>query len=149
MKIERTKHTDNHFIFYYEDGSKHCVGTDVVETEAEAIELLTNPPLDGFKAERIAAIKAEAQERIYAIVPAWKQTNLLARSVELRDIKEERAWTTEEAAQDAGIKALWAAVKAVRSASDTAEAAVNAAKTVEEINAVHVSVVLCRTHNNR
>ncbi len=132
--ITGTRHTETHWIFDTDEG-KHSFGREAM-TEAEAIELLTNPPLDGFKAERITAIKSEAQERIYAIVPAWKQTNLLARSIELRDIKEERAWTTEEAAQDAGIKALWAAVKAVRSASDTAEAAVNAAKTVEEINAV-------------
>lgn len=136
MKIERTKHTDNHWVFYDEDGNKFCVGRDVVETEAEAIELLTNPPLTGFKAEKITAIKSEAQTRIYAIVPAWKQTNLLARSIELRDIKEERSWTAEEAAQDAAIKALWAAVKQIRLDSDTAETAVNAAGTIAEINAV-------------
>lgn len=94
-------------------------------------------PIEQAQYERIAAIKAIAQERIYAIVPAWKQTNLLARSIELLDIKEEREWTDEEIAQDAGIKALWAAVKAIRLASDVAEAAVNAAKTIEEINAIN------------
>lgn len=136
MKIERTKHSDNHWVFYDEDGNKFCVGRDVAETEAEALELLTNPPLDGFKAEKIAAIKSEAQARIYTKVPAWKQTNLLARSIELRDIKAEREWTVKEAAEDAAIKSLWAAVKQIRLESDTAETAVNAAGTIEEINAV-------------
>lgn len=105
------------------------------------IEGFTAPQeeIDSAKLERITRIKAEAQERIYAIVPAWKQTNLIARSIELRDIKDERAWTeiTEiEAAEDAAIRAIWAQVKAIRAASNTAEAAVNAAATIQEINAV-------------
>jgi hypothetical protein len=134
MKITGTRHTADHWIFDTDDGKK-VFGREAM-TEEEALELLTNPPLDGFKAERITAIKSEAQARIYTKVPAWKQTNLLARSIELRDIKEERSWTAEEAAQDAAIKALWAAVKQIRLDSDTAETAVNAAETIEEINAV-------------
>ena len=134
--IKSTRHTETHWVFYSEEGSKHSFGREAM-TEEEAIELITNPPLTGFKAEKISSIKSEAQSKIYAIVPAWKQTNLLARSIELRDIKEEREWTAEEITQDAGIKALWAAVKAIRLASDVAEAAVNAAKTVEEINTIN------------
>lgn len=93
--------------------------------------------VDSTKAERITRIKTEAQERIYTIVPAWKQTNLIARSIELRDIKDERVWTEIEAAEDAAIRAIWAQVKAIRAASNTAEAAVNAAATIEQINAVN------------
>lgn len=92
--------------------------------------------IDSAKLERITQIKAEAQERIYAIVPAWKQTNLIARSIELRDIKDERAWTEIEAAEDTAIRAIWAQVRAIRAASNTAEAAVNAAGTIQEINSV-------------
>jgi hypothetical protein len=32
-------------------------------------------------------VKAEAQRRIYARYPQWKQANMLARSVELNDIR--------------------------------------------------------------
>lgn len=92
--------------------------------------------IDAAKVERIAQIKATAQERIYAIAPAWKQANLLARSIELRDIKDERAWTENEAAEDVAIKAIWAQVKVIRADSNIAEAAVNAATTIQEINSV-------------
>lgn len=132
--ITPTQHTDTTWNFINEaTGDTYTVGRgNGVETEADALNAL----LSGAKEERIVAIKAVAQERIYAIVPAWRQNNLMARSIELRNIKDERPWTEGEAAEDAAIKAIWAAVKAIRAASDIAEAEVWAAASQEEIDAV-------------
>lgn len=69
------------------------------------------------------AVKTEAQKRIYQRIPQWKQNNLTARGVELQDIwRENGTWTPEEQAEADAIKALWAWVKEVRTASDVIEA---------------------------
>lgn len=85
------------------------------------------------KAERILQIKSAAQEKIYSIVPAWKQANMTARAVELQGYRFEREWTAEETAEYNSMQAVWSQIKAIRSASDEAEAAVNAATTIEEV----------------
>lgn len=66
-------------------------------------------------------VKAEAERRILAIVPAWKQRNLTAQAVILAKIGEAN-WTTEQAAAWAAGEAVWGSVAAIRAASDVIEA---------------------------
>lgn len=67
-------------------------------------------------------IKAEARRRILAVFPDWKQTNMVARGVELVRIKAEGgAWSTGEAVEAAALDAAWAWIKSVRAASDALE----------------------------
>lgn len=83
------------------------------------------------KGQRIAEIKDAARERILAICPEWKQTNLLARGTELLlRVQLGGAPPTEaEQAEIVAGQAIWTEIKAIRTASDVAEAAVNAATT--------------------
>lgn len=86
------------------------------------------------KADRIAQIKVTARERILAIAPEWRQANLTARAAELALAGGPK--TPSEVAEVAAGQTVWNAVKAVRAASDVAEAAVNAATTPEAVWAV-------------
>lgn len=88
------------------------------------------------KAERIALVKDEARRRILAICPEWKQTNLVARGTELLMAARSRSLTAPENAEIAAGQAVWDAIKAIRAASDTAEAAINAATTNAAVEAV-------------
>jgi len=71
--------------------------------------------------EQLAAVKAEARRRILARYPDWKQTNMVARSVELMHLKGTKEWTPAEQAEADALQAAWDWVKAVRSASDVIE----------------------------
>ncbi len=83
-----------------------------------------------LKEKQIAGIKAKAGSLILAIAPEWKQRNILARTVELRDIQDSRALTAEEYAEKDAAQAVWDSIKAIRAHSDTLEADVEAGKTV-------------------
>lgn len=85
------------------------------------------------KQAKIAQIKREAAERINDICPAWKQSNLTARAVELNAVRRERAWNDQEAAEWQSMLTIWQSIKQVRTNSDLAESAVNALQTIEEI----------------
>jgi len=85
------------------------------------------------KEAKIAQIKREAAERINDICPAWKQSNLTARAVELNAIRRERAWNDQEAAEWQSMLSIWQAIKQVRTDSDLAENTVNGLQTIEEI----------------
>lgn len=135
MKIISTKHNNDCYVFYAEDGGKHSVGRDV-GTEEDALEILIGGTIPTAKYERITAIKSEAQAKIYARVPVWKQANYNARMNELNMIRFEREWTEKELSEIAVMATAWADVKKFRLDSDTAETAVNAAGTIAEINAV-------------
>lgn len=75
--------------------------------------------------DSVKAIKAEAQRRIYAICPAWKQINLTARSAELLRIKIDAGrWSDSEIAEAAQIDSVWEKAKAIRAYSNTLEAAI-------------------------
>lgn len=78
-------------------------------------------PTSGLLEKRILEIKTIAQNKIYDIIPAWKQANLTARAVELTAIRQERSWTKEEQDEWNAGQALWDKVKAIRSASDILE----------------------------
>lgn len=71
---------------------------------------------------RIAAIKAKAGEIITAVMPDWKQRNMLARSIELVNIANEREYTPAEQTELDELNAFWTWVKLVRAASNAAEA---------------------------
>lgn len=74
------------------------------------------------RTKKIAETKAEAQRRIYALLPQWRQANLTARGVEL-NTKLLMGGTLTQAEKDeqtAGF-ALWEKVKAIRAASNQIE----------------------------
>ena len=73
---------------------------------------------------QLAAVKTECGRRIFATLPAWKQTNFLARATELTDKRAGGASLDagEQAEWDA-MQALWNWVKATRAASNAIEAA--------------------------
>jgi hypothetical protein len=82
--------------------------------EVERIEL---PPLP----VTVDDVKREAERRILAIIPAWRQRNLTEHRLSLW-IKGRDNWTPEElAAWEAGA-ALWSQVEVIRAASDVIEA---------------------------
>jgi hypothetical protein len=71
---------------------------------------------------RIMSIKREANRRIIAIVPEWKQSNMLARAITLLR-KGEANLTTAEALEVSKMDAVWTEIQRIRSVSDTLEAA--------------------------
>lgn len=72
-------------------------------------------------AAKVAAIKQEANRRIVAICPEWKQRNLTAQAAQLAK-KGETNWTQAEAGAWTAGEALWAQIAAIRAASDAIEA---------------------------
>lgn len=67
-------------------------------------------------------VKLECRNRILARFPDWKQTNMLARAVELQNIwRLVGKWADSEAAEAAALDAAWAWIKATRAASDEIE----------------------------
>ncbi|HET6971720.1 MAG TPA: hypothetical protein VFH92_11385 [Phenylobacterium sp.] len=95
--------------------------TPAEEAEADAAEAAA---LAGLKAKVQGLINAEAGRRINARLPAWQQSNMVARGVELVNIRFDRAWTSDEAAEAAGLQAAWDWIKSVRVASDAIQAAI-------------------------
>lgn len=111
------------------------IDLQVVETDqtVEIGQVLSN---DVFVVLPITAdqIKAEAQRRIHARFPQWKQANMTARSSELFRIQAgfmrdadgsflpARPLTAEEVVEEVAIAQAWSWIKAVRSASDSLEA---------------------------
>jgi hypothetical protein len=73
------------------------------------------------EADRIRLIKLKAGKAIISLLPEWKQRNLLARAMELTD--PNLVLTEVQQLELADIRASWAAVKAIRTASDNAEIA--------------------------
>lgn len=70
-----------------------------------------------------AAVKLECRRRILERFPDWKQTNMVARGVELQDLwRQNAAWTAGEQAEADALTAAWAWIKATRAASDVIEA---------------------------
>ena len=88
------------------------------------------------KQAKIAQIKREAAERINDICPAWKQSNLNARAVELIANKSVNGELTQsEQSEWSNMMQIWQAIKQIRSDSNIAENTVNGLTTVEEIEA--------------
>lgn len=111
-----------------------------VSSDDQAVQAIIDAydPVADHRTAKIAEVKAEAQQRIYAVVPAWKQTNLLAQAALLND-KGRGRWSAQElAAWNAG-QALWAQVASIRAASDQIEADIAAMTDWQEINAFDVA----------
>lgn len=94
---------------------------------SEAAEIAA--AFDALETELHGRIKTDAGAKITKAYPMWKQANMTARGVELTRVKAEGvAWSTAEQAEADALDAAWSWVKSIRAASDTAEAAVTAAK---------------------
>lgn len=79
-------------------------------------------------------IRAEARRRILSVFPDWKQSNMIARSVELHriqaglmrdangDLLAPRSLTAEELVEENAINAAWTWIKHIRAKSNEIEA---------------------------
>lgn len=108
--------------------------------DPEAVEAIIAAfdPIPPLKAKLVATAKAEAQIRILAVIPAWKQNNLLAQATLLND-KGRANWTAaDQAAWDAG-SAIWAKVAAIRSTSDLIESDIAALTSWQELASFNVA----------
>lgn len=73
--------------------------------------------------QRIAEIKESAGNAIVTAIPEWKQRNNIARMLELvAKATDLSVLTVDEQAEINAAQADWDSIKAVRDASDTAEA---------------------------
>jgi len=83
-------------------------------------------PLVDAKKYKVADIKVEANRRILAIVPEWKQRNLTAQAAQFaKQVADGIPLTVEQQAMwDAGV-AIWTEVAAIRTKSDELEASVD------------------------
>ena len=104
-------------------GSAPVVFNEVFERPDLATGTAVELSAEQARPRYVAAVKVEAQKRIYARFPQWKQANMTARGVELATVRAERMWTPEEQAEAAALTAAWAWVRAVRDASGAIEAA--------------------------
>jgi hypothetical protein len=97
---------------------------ETVDTEANTVTrgwAVVDRPLPDAQVAKLAAIRAEAQSRIYAKWPQWLQANIaLGLDPDL----------AEDCTDD---------IAAVRSASNSAEAAIEASTTLAELEAVSAS----------
>jgi hypothetical protein len=75
-----------------------------------------------FDDRAVKSIKREANRRIITIAPEWKQSNMLARGLNLLR-KGEANLTTAEALEVSGMDSVWTEIQRIRSVSDTLEAA--------------------------
>ncbi len=86
----------------------------------------------------IARIKAEARRRILARYAWAKQSNMNMRANELQDVRYSRAWTAEEEAEAAELRAAAGWIRTVRARSDELERQAEG-KTPPELRAWDVS----------
>lgn len=111
----------------------------VIDSGDGTVTVTDTRTLPEAQAEAIARIKAEAGARILAAYPIHAQNNALARGLELANIRHLRQWTPAEADDAGKLETMWRAIKAIRDASNAAEAEVMAATTREDVDAVEVA----------
>lgn len=104
-------------------GATYYSGAEAPSLE-DAGDCLANPRTYSSLATPLE-IKAEAQRRILAIAPAWRQSNMIARVLEMvRDNGANvSAWPIELQQENAAYQAVWDRIKAIRAFSDELEAA--------------------------
>lgn len=96
------------------------------------------PALATRQASARAATKAEAQRRILAVIPQWKQANLTARGVELNTkVISGGTLTIAEQAELAAGFALWSKAKAIRTSSDLIELDIAASTNLDTFDIVN------------
>jgi len=84
--------------------------------------------------EKIGWIQAEAMERIITIAPEWKQRNMIARSVELSDIRIGGGSLNEtEQAEQSAMQSIWDRIKAIRAFSNVLGAGLTETTTQADI----------------
>lgn len=89
--------------------------------------------LAGVIVVKVIDVKHEANRRILAIMPDWKQRNSIARAAELSRKESKGTATPEEITELDQLETTWAGIKAIRSASDSIEAEVAALTTIEAV----------------
>jgi len=103
-------------------GHPRAFAIDVDESRRADVQAVLDAhvPFFGHADRKIAETKAEANRRILAILPEWKQRNYTARAVEKVAAGEvgDDEWNAMHTA--------WQQIKAVRVASDAIEAEINA-----------------------
>ncbi len=103
-------------------GHSRALSIDVDKSRRADVQAVIDAhvPFFGHAESKIAETKAEANRRILAILPEWKQRNYTARAVEKVAAGEvgDDEWNAMSAA--------WSAIKAVRVASDAIEAEIAA-----------------------
>ena len=103
-------------------GHPRAVGMDVGESRRAEVQAVIDAhvPFFGHVASKVQETKAEANRRILAILPEWKQRNYTARAVEKVASGEvgDDEWNAMQTA--------WRQIKAIRIASDAIEAEIYA-----------------------
>lgn len=103
-------------------GHPRAVGMDVDESRRAEVQAVIDAhvPFFGHVERKVQDVKAEANRRILAILPEWKQRNYTARAVEKVAAGEvgDDEWNDMQTA--------WQQIKAIRVASDAIEAEVAA-----------------------
>lgn len=84
------------------------------------------PAVEAVAAEAVVRIKAGAGAAIEGRFPLWRQSNLMARAIELLDIRRDRPLTEAESAERDAIEAARDWIKRQRAESDRLEALVAA-----------------------
>lgn len=85
--------------------------------------------------EVLPSVKALANQKIIAILPSWKQANFTARMTEINFDAQAamRPFTALELAEVEAMRVYWLKIKAVRTASDIHETALQSLITLEEV----------------
>lgn len=102
-------------------GTATSFTTAIVEriVEADRVVVRTTHTAIAVEQQKLA-VKGEARRRIIARFPDWKQTNMVARALELT--RKGAGLTPEEQTEATQLQAAWDWIKAVRAASDALEA---------------------------
>jgi len=93
-------------------------------TRTIAVRAKSADELAVLRAEKVAALQAEAGRRIETLYPQWRQMNMTARAVVLIDLRQTRDLTPEELAEQDELRAAWSAIAAIRARSNQLEAAI-------------------------
>lgn len=94
--------------------------TAVVVEQARVVKRTTHAAV-AIDSQKLS-VKNEARRRILARFPEWKQTNMVARGLELQEIwRQSGVWKPEEQAEANALAGAWGWIKAVRAASDLLE----------------------------
>lgn len=96
----------------------------LIGTEEELCRVLRQAGLTAFPIALVEDVKAEAARRIEAIMPDYKQRNVMAWGLETMMIygADPTGWPSDLQAVNNQAQAAWAAIKAIRTRSDEIEA---------------------------
>lgn len=90
------------------------------------VRAFTNDELSALRAQKVAAVNAEAERRILDVMPEYQQRNSLALGMEFVTTlgPDPAAWPADQRATYQAVMAQWAQIKAIRAKSDALGAAV-------------------------